>query len=702
VCDGIDQALQGAMQALAQHEAALQQGARESAQAQSANIEQQADQLIGAIHDQVAQAAAGLLESGTSMAAQLHGQAAPAPDIFGAALAEATAQLDAGLAQIQAQISDAVAAGEQQIAQAAVAVGDGLGASTQSGLDGATQTASEISTTLQSIGGSANETFSGIQQSHDGVLASTGTAASAGFSQAVDGVQQAYDQMSAGLERGFAENAAGLEQGLRGALPKMEEEIRTKAEENASHVPPRWKSVVKWLLIIAVIVVVALVIGPFVIGAVGAALGTGAVMTGIIAGAIVGAATSATIQVINNWAENKPLGEGVMRAAVIGAIGGAVGGGFGAWVGQLGQQGVSIANSAFRQFALNTVANIVTENTINIATGNFSWSSFGMSVLSAVVVGGALHAASGLKPVSGLQESAMASGESVGGGIRTGMGGTVSINYRPTQPAATVAPEDTPPASNPAQTATLDEIPGGRAPAANDNALPPDKGPGGGASQAVPIEETDLPRGQAANDNAEPSREALAATGTDDALPPTQPDQRKFQVIEGGRGPDDAPRAMSNNNRTGDDPTVGGSSTPKTDEPSTSGTSSTSQAPAKQAEPTEPAAPERPPELTDDEKWQQMEDALKRQEQARQQAEADASASGANVLKERFSTLEDAVGELNGRVTVEEITETTNQGLRDQGFTKRYYVRDSAGTKWSVDYNPRTGEFGGAHHSSGQ
>ena len=577
LCDGIDQALQGAVQALTQHEAALQQGAREAAQAQSADIAQQADQLIGALHDQIAQAAAGVLDSGNTLAAQLQGQAAPAPDIFGAALAEATTQLDAGLGQIQGQIADGLTAGEQQIMQAAAAVGDGLDASTQSGLDGASQTATEISTTLQSIGGSASETFSNIQQSHDGVLATSCTAASGGFSQAVDGVQQAYDQMSAGLERGFAENAAALEQGLRGALPKMEDEIRIKAEENASHVPPRWKSVVKWLLIIAVIVVVALVVGPFVIGAVGAALGTGAVMTGIIAGAIVGAATSATIQVINNWAENKPLGEGVMRAAVIGAIGGAVGGGFGAWVGQLGQQGVSIANSAFKQFALNTVANIVTENTINIATGNFSWSSFGMSVLSAVAVGGAMHAASGLTSISGLQESAMASGESVGGSVRTAMGGTVSINYHPTQPGAKVAPDDTAPASNAAQTATLDDIPGGRGPAANDNALPPDNGPGGGASQAVPIKETDLPRGPAANDNAEP--EALAATGTDDALPLTQPDQRKFQVIEGGRGPDDAPRAMSNNNRSGDDPTVGGSSTPRTDEPSTSGTSGTSSTP---------------------------------------------------------------------------------------------------------------------------
>ncbi|MGI9148104.1 MAG: hypothetical protein ACR2IK_16380 [Chloroflexota bacterium] len=462
--DGIDQALQGASQALEQQQAALLQGVRDSAQAQSAAIAQQSDQLIGAVHGQLAQAASGVVDSGSAVAAQLQGQAAPQLDVLGAALADATAKLDAGLAQVQSDVGDAVASGQQQLAQAADAVGDGLASSSQTGMDGATQAAAEITATLQALGASAVETLGNVQQSHDSVLASTSTAASGGFGRAVDGVQQAYDAMSAGLERGFAENAAGLEQGLRGALPKMEDELRIKAEENASHVPPRWKSVVKWVLIIAVMVVVALVVGPFVIGAVGAMLGTGAVMTGIIAGAIVGGIASATIQVINNWAENKPLGEGVLKAAVIGAIGGAVGGGFGAWVGQLGQQGVSIANTAFRQFALNTVANIVTENSINIATGNFSWASFGMSIVSAVAVGGAMHALSGLKPISNLQQSSMATGEGVGGAALTGLGGTVEINYRPTQAAPKIAPEDTAVPSSTAKPEPADAAAGGGSP----------------------------------------------------------------------------------------------------------------------------------------------------------------------------------------------------------------------------------------------
>jgi hypothetical protein len=241
--------------------------------------------------------------------------------------------------------------------------------------------------------------------------------------------------MARGLEQGFAQSAAGLEQGLRGALTKMEAEIRQKAEENADAVPPRWKSIVKWVLIIAVVVVVALVIGPFVIGAVGAALGTGAVMTGIIAGAIVGAATGATIQVINNWASNRPLGEGVVRAAVIGAIGGAVGGGFGAYFTSAAQAGTTIVNTAFRQFLANTAINVATETVMNVVTtGHFSWEALGMSVLSAIAVGGALHAAGGLKGVEGIQETSMGAGEQFGGAIRTGMGGTVSINYRPTTP----------------------------------------------------------------------------------------------------------------------------------------------------------------------------------------------------------------------------------------------------------------------------
>ena len=225
----------------------------------------------------------------------------------------------------------------------------------------------------------------------------------------------------------------------------------------------------KWILIIAVIVVVALVIGPFVIGAVGAALGTGAVMTGIIAGAIVGAATGATIQVINNWASNRPLGEGVVRAAIIGGIGGAVGGGFGAYFSSSAQAGTTVVNTAFRQFLANSAINVASDTVMNVVTtGHFTWQMLGMSVLSAVAVGGAMHAAGGLSGVQGIQEASLGAGEGFGGAVRSGIGGLASgFGGAPAMSSAPVVDESVPPPSP-----VVDDNVPSSAPV-NDESVPP-------------------------------------------------------------------------------------------------------------------------------------------------------------------------------------------------------------------------------------
>lgn len=425
--DGINQALIGGQAMFDGLQASLAENVRTAARARVMAVQQQAGELTGTTQDQVAQTVNSLTEIGKGVAAQAQGAKAPSVQALSASLSAASAQLDAGVADFQAQCEAGMAAGEQQLAACGQEAADGLAGSVQDGLDGVTASAAELGAAIQQIADSADGTFGAVEQHHGEAMTQATGSAQAGFDQTLAGVRQADEAMAHGLEQGFDRSAAGLEQGLRGALPKMQDEIRTKAEENADAVPPRWKSVVKWVLIIAVIVVVALVIGPFVIGAVGAALGTGAVMTGIIAGAIVGAATGATIQVINNWASNRPLGEGVVRAAIIGGIGGAVGGGFGAYFSSAAQAGTTVVNTAFRQFLANSAINVAADTVMNVVTtGHFTWQALGMSVLSAVAVGGAMHAAGGLSGVQGIQEASLGAGEGFGGAVRSGFGGVAS------------------------------------------------------------------------------------------------------------------------------------------------------------------------------------------------------------------------------------------------------------------------------------
>jgi peptidoglycan hydrolase-like protein with peptidoglycan-binding domain len=100
-----------------------------------------------------------------------------------------------------------------------------------------------------------------------------------------------------------------------------------------------------------------------------------------------------------------------------------------------------------------------------------------------------------------------------------------------------------------------------------------------------------------------------------------------------------------------------------------------------------------PRELTDDEKWEQAEQARRRQS-----AGQDPQQGGA--VAEVYSTPEAAIGQVEGNVTVIEKVETENAGLRAQGFTKTWYVEGADGQQWTVHFNPRTGQFTGAHLSS--
>ncbi|MFJ8470192.1 eCIS core domain-containing protein [Streptomyces swartbergensis] len=102
--------------------------------------------------------------------------------------------------------------------------------------------------------------------------------------------------------------------------------------------------------------------------------------------------------------------------------------------------------------------------------------------------------------------------------------------------------------------------------------------------------------------------------------------------------------------------------------------------------------PAPPRQLTDDEKWQQAQDALRKQQAA-------ATATPRNTLAELYPTPEAAIGQVEGRAQVVGKVETENPALRAQGFTKTWYVVDSAGVQWTVHHNPRTGRFTGAHHS---
>ena len=130
------------------------------------------------------------------------------------------------------------------------------------------------------------------------------TTASRGYDSVLKGVRQAFSNLNRQFQRGAADNARAVEtsllQPVRTEMPSV---ITTEAAKARAQVQPRWKTVLKWVLIIAVVVLVAVFAGPLVIGAVtglAAGLGASAAAAGLI-GTIVGGARGTTTTCSSVW-----------------------------------------------------------------------------------------------------------------------------------------------------------------------------------------------------------------------------------------------------------------------------------------------------------------------------------------------------------------------------------------------------------------
>ncbi len=217
-----------------------------------------------------------------------------------------------------------------------------------------------------------------------------------------------------------------------------------------------------------VIVVVALVLGPAVIGAVGAAAGAlgasagaASVIGAVVGGAIVGGLAGGVIQVGNNVIDGKDVMDGVGKAIIVGAIGGALGGAGGALVqglanaGRLGAAGLMQSSMKFGIEAAFDVAGGILGD---LAVGN-------PITLEGVIVGAAIGGAVSVSmanvgrlgrlgtSVEGVQTRSMAVGERIGaqagrlrGGVRVGADADVPApraGAGEAEPAAPRTAEDT-------------------------------------------------------------------------------------------------------------------------------------------------------------------------------------------------------------------------------------------------------------------
>lgn len=386
----IENALTSTLRILDQQERSQRQAANDTGYLQQVAIEQAARSAAASIQTSVADAAGSLQGALLEVQNAFTESTAPDPKTFDKILTQTLNALEGGLRRLMTQVDQGTAQAEAQLIESGTKAHNSLSNVTQSNDEQASSLSDGFSGSMNLLAEGASNSFDQQTEQYVQQVQTATQGGITGFQQIVTGFDSTISAIATNIESTLIDSQQKLEQSLRESKAGMESErtgIPKHAREAASKEQPAWKSVVKWVLIIAIIIVVALVIGPAVIGAVGAAaaaLGAGAAATAIgaiVGGAIVGAVTSATIQVINNWASGQDLTEGVGRAAIMGAIGGAFGGGAGFLIGKY-------VSTQVLQFAANIAADAILEVGTELVTGEFSWEALGMAILMSFATGG--------------------------------------------------------------------------------------------------------------------------------------------------------------------------------------------------------------------------------------------------------------------------------------------------------------------------
>ena len=301
-------------------------------------IDRDANLAIASLVKGTDQAITTLSKLLSDFAASACNTSAPDQEALMNLLAESQAQFDSVSTMLMQQLEDGIQSSEKGIDSGGSQTVEALSTLGQNAISQSTTTVNEFASGMTSTSQSASTSFRQMQTSHTKSADGAATAADQGFQQITTSIETHFSTGNKALEENFKNSAKALEEGLeQQGLSKMDATVEEEAKKAAEQVQPRWKSVLKVLLVIAVVLVVALVAGPAVIGAVGAFAGTlgasaataGAIGT-IVGGAIVGAASGAVIQIGNNVIDGERslsgIFKGVGTAMAVGAIGGALGG----------------------------------------------------------------------------------------------------------------------------------------------------------------------------------------------------------------------------------------------------------------------------------------------------------------------------------------------------------------------------------------
>jgi hypothetical protein len=391
-------------QAATQMRAALDANAAQSRQAldtaeaqQGTALQGQADAAQAAIDGMVASALTSFGEGVAGTVQQLAGSIRsfvdsaaemPAPDSGELAAALAESDPAPALTAMDAQVASVVPTLAGMLTEAQDTGSAALAAAAGSAAQGFAGSGAAFVT---SAGGINQQSATGFQQlgaSNARSATSLAADAEAGFQEAKTNADGAYRQFGDQVDATFVSGRAQLLNGLWGkeSQDKLAADMAKYGKEAADHVKPRWKKVLKWVVMIVVIVAViaVTVLSAGALGPVGV----------ILLGAALGAAAGAVQTIADNLIDGEPWSKGVVKAMIVGAVGGAFGGAGGVLLKGVGSVALRIALEG----GVNIIGGVAGEALGSVATGQaVDWTGALMGALVGAGIGAGLGIAGAIR-----------------------------------------------------------------------------------------------------------------------------------------------------------------------------------------------------------------------------------------------------------------------------------------------------------------
>jgi len=349
-------------------------------ESQKTALDEQAGMAVESLAGGAGEAVESFNESLRSFLEGAVAMQAPESADLAPALAEAQAQSDALATTLLAQMEQGILASEEGVVAGGEQAVNALQQLGQSGAEAAGAAAQGYAESVAQMLQEASDGFAKLRDSHEKTAAEVKTSAKEGFEQAATSLRETFSGLTGKAVESLRGSRTELGNGLRESFPKLREDINSQAEEAAKQVQPRWKSVLKWVITVVVIIAVVAITA-------GAGLGViGTLALGVALGAAAGAAT----KIGHNLVDEKEWSDGVVKEMVIGAIGGAFGGIGGALAGKIASTGL--------KFAVETGVDVVGGVLGDLAVGNpLTLEGILMGAAIGAGVGGGIGIAGALK-----------------------------------------------------------------------------------------------------------------------------------------------------------------------------------------------------------------------------------------------------------------------------------------------------------------